>query len=813
MFGSVNLKKLDKYRDGILAILVFFSIFLALIVNVYMSIEIVYTHLFYIPIILAGIWYHKKAVYLAGFLGAIHIYLDFVDTGTLMASAVTRSIIFLIIAYVVGSLSENKDRLNDELDESNRKLSNVNKELQSIIEFSPEATIIIDNNGIVAAWNKAMVDMTGINAEEMIGKGDHKYSIPFYGQRKTMLIDLVGLSDEELKKEYPNSYRTEGKIESYKSARLKGRDVVLWSCASRLYDSEGNPIGAIESIRDVTEQYNAERELKKAHDELEIRVIERTSELEKTGRTLQTILDTIQIGVLVIEAKTGGISYISKGALDILRIPPLEPGQKLDLKGIEFLKPDGSFISVQEAPLMRSLNEGVPLSGDEISLKRPDGSQATFLLSSSPIKKPDGSIVAVVASFIDITERKKAEKALRESEEKYRSIIENINDWVWSTDEELRYTYVSPNVAFILGYWPSDMLGKKTLEFMAPDEAKRVSRLFEPFISTRDRFYMLQYTLLSKNGSPVIFESSGTPIFNVYNEFKGYRGINRDITERVRSEKELKRSESRNRALLSAIPDLIFRISRQGIFLDIKADKNNILLLHPSDVLGRSVNDVLPLDLARDFMENIEKTLATGEMQTFECMILVKGLPRFEEVRCIASEKDEVFMMVRDITGQKKREESLQKTLNELQNSLQDAQAGCTEDYYILQNIIDLLPAGIIIAEAGTGRIIYRSKTAVQILGSRAMGDAFGVEPTPYTFLMPDGSEFPPGQLPLSLSLHYGEKVNNVEMIVRRESGSEIFITVTSIPVRDNKGNVVAAIAYLNEAKKARSAFWRATKT
>ncbi|BDZ70992.1 PAS domain S-box-containing protein [Methanobacterium petrolearium] len=131
--------------------------------------------------------------------------------------------------------------------------------LSGIIEFLPDATFAIDNKGKVIAWNKAIENMTGFKAQNMIGKGNYEYSLPFYGMRRPILIDLLNQSDESIENRYRYLKREGNVVLAETEAPLNGVNCVLWGKASPLYDDEGHVQGAIESIRDVTERKKSEK--------------------------------------------------------------------------------------------------------------------------------------------------------------------------------------------------------------------------------------------------------------------------------------------------------------------------------------------------------------------------------------------------------------------------------------------------------------------------------------------------------------------------------------------------------------------------
>jgi len=147
------------------------------------------------------------------------------------------------------------------------------RSLADIISFLPDATFAINRDGIVITWNKAMEEMTGISAASMIGKGDYEYSLPFYGDRKPMLANLILMPEAEVKGRYTHVQR-EGDtlvVDTFipnLPGKFSGR--YFWAKASPLYDPQGNVTGAIETIRDITDRREMEARLARSNAELQI---------------------------------------------------------------------------------------------------------------------------------------------------------------------------------------------------------------------------------------------------------------------------------------------------------------------------------------------------------------------------------------------------------------------------------------------------------------------------------------------------------------------------------------------------------------
>jgi two-component system cell cycle sensor histidine kinase/response regulator CckA len=188
-------------------------------------------------------WVHRR-------LDGTELYLDVLLTRIVIGGKE--------ILYTTWRDITERKKAEDELRDSQQRL-------MQIIEFLPDATLVIDREGRVIAWNRAIESMTGIKAAEMIGKGDYEYSLPFYGERRPILIDLALLPDREREKQYTAIQRIGDVLfgESFTPALPPG-DVHLSATATVLRDSKGEIIAAIECIRDNTIRRRLEERLNRA---------------------------------------------------------------------------------------------------------------------------------------------------------------------------------------------------------------------------------------------------------------------------------------------------------------------------------------------------------------------------------------------------------------------------------------------------------------------------------------------------------------------------------------------------------------------
>lgn len=158
----------------------------------------------------------------------------------------------------------------------------------------------------------------------------------------------------------------------------------------------------------------------------------------------------------------------------------------------------------------------------------------------------------------DITESKRSEEALRDSEERFRSIVEATNEWIWSIDLEGRLTYTNPSVETILGYRPEELLGRNSLDYMHEEDRPEFEKSFARFIKERRGWSGLIIRWRHRDGSYRYLESGGVPFFDASGAVVGYRGSDRDITERKQNEKALTELADRE-ALINRISKAVHR--------------------------------------------------------------------------------------------------------------------------------------------------------------------------------------------------------------------------------------------------------------
>jgi PAS domain S-box-containing protein len=276
---------------------------------------------------------------------------------------------------------------------------------------------------------------------------------------------------------------------------------------------------------------------------------------------------------------------------------------------------------------------------------------------------PEESLCYVVTS--DLTERKIKEDEIKDKEERLRSLINDAPLGIIYSDLSGNIEYVNPQMVLLLGS-PS-VEETKTINLLTfPLLIKYgISNKIAECIKTDCKVKHETY-YQSKWGKEVYISLKISPIRNYNEKTTGVIIIADDITEQKNSESLLKRSEQKNRAIFDAIPDIIFRLTADGVFIDYKATDLNRLLLPPEEFIGKSVFHVLPRKLAKTTMLNIKKTIQTGEVQNFDYDLTLNNKLNYFELRLIKSGEEEVLAIIRDITDKKFAEKEIEQLNSEL---------------------------------------------------------------------------------------------------------------------------------------------------
>ena len=272
-----------------------------------------------------------------------------------------------------------------------------------------------------------------------------------------------------------------------------------------------------------------------------------------------------------------------------------------------------------------------------------------------------GETMGVIGMVADISDRKQAETRLRESEQRYATLAATAPVGIFRTDAVGNYTYVNDRWSQITGFALKAAVGEGWQQALHPDDHSRI--VAEWCQSTQEnRPFRLEYRFQRPDGKVTWVYGQFVAERDEVGTVIGYVGTVTDISDRQRSKEALQKSEAHQRALMSAIPDLIIRMNRAGIYLEFVATPNFHVMGNLPDMVGTHMSANLPFDMAQKRLKFIQLALQTNSIQIYEQDFSIEGRTQFEEVRVVPYGEDEVMVLVRDISDRKQAEFALQQS-------------------------------------------------------------------------------------------------------------------------------------------------------
>lgn len=433
---------------------------------------------------------------------------------------------------------------------------------------------------------------------------------------------------------------------------------------------------------DAASFFALEKEFEKTKQELEIS----RDQLTRAEYNFKSLVNLIADPVVIVDHKGHFLETNDK-------VVELTGFSKEELLGKNFLKTD-IVTTKSKAILMQSLAKrmmGVEVKPYEIEVNKKTGGTIHVELNAQKIEYEDKSADLVV--FRDITERKLMEeklekyaeqleekvkertKTLRENEEKLRSIFNSSPDAIAVSDLKGNIIECNKTTLDFLGLSKKDeIIGKNSLIFVAKKDQKKARKTLKNFLE-RGQLINVEYAVLNKEGYEFPAEFSASTIKDHSGNPTGFVTIIKDITERKRREDEFHKSETKNKAILNAIPDLMWRMNKDGVFLEFIATKDFSTLIPPEQILGKNIRDVAPKWFAQKAMRYAKQAFQTNEVQIFEYQLpFTLGSDKMHdyEARLVVGGEDEILSIVRDITERKRMENELRRYSEHLEELVEE---------------------------------------------------------------------------------------------------------------------------------------------
>lgn len=703
------------------------------------------------------------------------------------------------------------------------------KRLIDIIDFLPDATFAIDKEGKVIAWNRAIEELTGVPAADMLGKGDYEYAIPLYGHRRPVLIDLIFEPEDRIRTHYSGILHEKDMLIAESDLPLpQGRKLTITGKASPLYNQKGELTGAIESIRDITARKLAEDELRAAYEEIQSTEEELRQQYDAIAKNEHALKDSEEKYRTLVE-NNQDIIYIQQGdrILAINRRGPEVLGysgeELMRMQIWDLLHPDdrqrviernrarigGHEISTQyTARVVTKAGRVIPME----------------LIAAMITYRGDRAIMGIAR---DMTRQ---EELIGSLEQKTRTLT-IINRIIQTASRkssvgEIAYTALS-SICGILGFDcggiylidydarrariisslnMSDELIRETDDIPIDGEHYKsvfigntalVSENYQEINPERSS----RYGILSIASIPLVTEDHVIGALNVASRQR--REIPQDMTDalvaigkelggavtRIRTEEALQKSESRYGTLADAAQDLIYIIDRDDTVVYVNASAAAHIGRDRREIIGMPRNKIFKEGESERQLKNIRKVFSTGLPLQTESRIPMPAGDTWQNTHLIPLRDADgtiagVMGVSRDVTAMKRAEDA----------------ARASESKY--RSIIENLPDMFYRTDMD-GKILMISPAGARMAGYDSAEDMIGLDIASTLYAEP------PERKKFLSTLARNGAVTAYPLSFRDRSGRRFHVSASSHYFRDESGKIIGIegivhdISYIRQTEEA----------
>jgi PAS domain S-box-containing protein len=323
----------------------------------------------------------------------------------------------------------------------------------------------------------------------------------------------------------------------------------------------------------------------------------------------------------------------------------------------------------------------------------------------------NGNPLKSIGTVQDITEYYQIQQALTESEQRFRSVVELANEWIWEADLNGVFTYFSPKVADNIGLKPEELIGKSLFEIIPPEDVPEMWLIWQNLIQESKPFHRIKEYRLKALAQPIVLETRGMPIFDSHGKIKGFRGVEHNVTEKLRAEQLLRESEQKYRELINNLHASVV-VHKPDTSISLCNNKaSEILGLSYDELLGKYAFDPAwkflteegkPMDYA-DFPVNIvirtqkpveNYIVGLNRSDNLTVWGLVNAFPEFKD----NGELEQIVVTFIDITERKQAMQALTES----------------ERRYAL--LTEIAPVGVYQSDS-QGNIIFANTQACEMSG------------------------------------------------------------------------------------------------
>jgi len=527
-----------------------------------------------------------------------------------------------VIAERLGRIIERK-QAEEALRESEERF-------RQIFNGVNDEIIYVDTDGVVINVNEKIRDISGYSPDEMIGRNVLELNL-FDPDELSKLSELMMASKEQGGAQRP--------LLEVQARHRDGHMVPLEVSTSLMAAADGTPEGYISIIRDITERRRMEGEL-----------LVKENAIENS------------INAMAISDIQGNITYVNQACLTLWR-----KNSKEELLGKSFWE----LLELEDAAVAQDIARAMIENGSwkgDLTARRKDGSEINVQVLTTLIKDEKGNPVKTMSSFIDVTERTRAEEALRASENKLRAMFETMSDGIAVTDIFGNIAEANDALIRLHGYsQKGELIWKRALDVVAEKDRAKAAEDIGKAIGEGDTA-LAKYALMTKDGGEVEVEASASLLRDGSGNPAGLVAVMRDITERKKIERELQESEERFRTLTETASDAILTVNTSGEFTTWNLAAEQIFGYTAAEAIGKSLEIIIPENSRQYFHEAFNSfdlhPQSASKQHPMEVMGLRKDGSEFPaEITMTTWEAGQnVYFtaIVRDITDRKKIEQQLQ---------------------------------------------------------------------------------------------------------------------------------------------------------
>ncbi|MDD1627880.1 MAG: PAS domain S-box protein [Methylococcaceae bacterium] len=452
-------------------------------------------------------------------------------------------------------------------DSSDRKaLDKIHLMMHRAVEQSASAVLITDKNGLIEYINPKFTELTGYTSEELLGQNP-----------KIMQSGNTPL--EHYQSMWQNLLSSGEWCGEIKNQKKNGDDYWVYECVSAIKNNQDEVTHFLALEEDITERKRLEHRFRQA--------------VESAPYAIVMVNESGTIEMVNSQTET----FFGYSRHELMGQP------------VEMLVPErfrSAHIGYRQAYLAAPVSRSMGVGRDLYGLRK-DGTEFPVEIGLSLIDNNEETIV--LSSIVDITQRKEAESALRESEERFRQMAEMTGEWLWEQDPRGYYIYSSVAVNQILGFTRDEVIGKHYTEFLTPqDKAEQQS-----YSTSHQPFYALTNHYRHKDGHPVLTESTGLPIINAQGKLLKWRGVDRDITVRKHFQDALIESEKRTRLIIESSLSAIVIMDSYGLITDWNHQAEKMFGWSRNEAIGQRLEDlIIPLRFRNAHRQGLQHFLHTG---------------------------------------------------------------------------------------------------------------------------------------------------------------------------------------------------------